>query len=183
MVTRLVAYFAGFSASDAGVIQSADCQHLPRVLICLNFQTTERKARLKKNSAMPSTLTRDLNSRESASNGKNWSESKQHLAALGILVVSMDYGTKKSRAEVTLKGNCNTMKTELRRWKSREIKSNTSRSSLIEYKISVLILPQIPWILYYSLAKDANYTLTDESCYASLKTRGSGSDLSWLTKE
>ena len=70
-MTRLVAYFAGFSASDAGVIQSVDCQHLPRVLICLNFQITERKPRLKKNSAMPSTLTQDLNSRESASNGKN----------------------------------------------------------------------------------------------------------------
>ena len=70
-MTRLVAYFAGFSASDAGVIQSVDCQHLPRVLIYLNFQITERKPRLKKNSAMPSTLTQDLNSRESASNGKN----------------------------------------------------------------------------------------------------------------
>ena len=38
-----------------------------------------------------------------------------NLAALGILVVSLDYGTNKSRAEVTLKGNCNSMKTELRR--------------------------------------------------------------------
>ena len=148
MVTRLVAYFAGFSASDAGVIQSVDCQHLPRVLICLNFQITERKPRLKKNSAMPSTLTQDLNSRESASNGKNWSESKQHLAALGILVVSVDYGTKKSRAEVTLKGNCNSMKTELRRWKSREIKSNTSRSSLIEYKCSDIATDSMNLVLF-----------------------------------
>ena len=148
MVTRLVAYFAGFSASDAGVIRSADCQHLLRVLICLNFQITERKPRLKKSSAMPSTLTQDLNSRESASNGKNWSESKQHLAALGILVVSMDYGTKKSRAEVTLKGNCNSMKTELRRWKSREIKSNTSRSSLIEYKCSDIATDSTNLVLF-----------------------------------
>ena len=97
---------------------------------------------------MPSTLTQDLNSRESASNGKNWRESKQHLAALGILVVSLDYGTNKSRAEVTLKGNCNSMKTELLRWKSREIKSNTSRSSLIQYKCSDIATDSMNLVLF-----------------------------------
>lgn len=51
-VTRLAVYFAGFSASVGGVILLADCQPRPRVLICSNFQTTERKVRSEKNYVM-----------------------------------------------------------------------------------------------------------------------------------
>ena len=47
---------------------------LPTSSTCFNLlklPNYRKKTTLKKNSAMPSTLTQDLNSRESASNGKN----------------------------------------------------------------------------------------------------------------
>ena len=70
MVTRLVVCFAGFSALAGGVILWADSPRHRLVSICLNFQTTEGKVRLKRNCAMQSMLTLDLNFLEAYSTCK-----------------------------------------------------------------------------------------------------------------